>query len=677
MKNYAYVPNATIKTPRGVVESEHRSSNGRGSSSDPGHCSCVTKLASRARSIREALQHAYSCSLRPLPSFNGKAREDLDVAKARLAKWCELQVGARCGGGRRERHGLRMSIALMKRGFPDPCERCSHSGWKSFRAQQMSPVRPVGPEFLDFVKKEVGKLFPRGWLSKKWYERLVQRSCVSSGASSISSRSKGGMRYDLSHSEYLAMVENPEPSPLGTFKYADVISAGKSRGVTLQPPAMAPLRPLHAAIYSKIRREKWLLTGPPTSKAFRRAGFQFRESLLSGDYKSATNNLSLEVARAILSAILDGATGVPEQQRLNAMQSLDVRVRFGSDEFRVMRGTMMGSYLSFPILCLYNRLATLYALGECPMLVNGDDLVAETADPSPWHELLPSLGLEPESRKTTYFPTSCNINSTAIVVQRKQAVICKTMRMRALVPKLDIGIDTLGERFRAFTSECPRRLPGANAWLTHHGPLVHSLIEKGVSLGKLGFQLEDLQYLPALVGHALYRARRLFAETNPPTSTVELSHTGETVLVPERNLNQSLRSALTIDRFYYGPPLLPGSYKTASKTWAELRKCTPNKRSCSWVPAQKIRRMATRLPSKVSRAKWYFNHYCDSSTFLARICGRPRSEATPVPAWAWALESPSSRRCVLYPFRGVAGTEVIGITCRPTKLVPSNGGQEF
>jgi len=653
MKNVSASP-TTCKTPRGAVVGDH-TGNGRGAVT-PRH-QCGSKLRRRFWQIREALQQAYNVKL-PRISFCGKSRRSAENA---IQKWTVRNQFARCEGGRRERAGLRMAIALVKRGFPDPCPKCTDSTGKRFREfkrEQGTPVAPVERKFLDFVVEKTAELFPRGWLRERRWDSHVVRSQVSTSASARTPRSKGGMRLDLTRDEYLTFLEGPERPILEPFKYADVVSAGKQRGVTLQSPAMALLRPLHDAMFDNIAKCNWLLKGPPTSSAFARAGFSFREGLLSGDYKSATNRLSLEVSHAILSVVLGNASGVPEHVRSLALASLSPVVQFEREQFIVRRGQMMGSYLSFPLLCVYNRLATLYALGPVPMLINGDDLVAETSDPSPWHELLPSLGLEPESRKTTYASRACNINSTAIVVQRRRAVIAKTLRMRALVPPSDVDAAGLGERFRSFVSQGPRPVPSARAWLTNHGRLLHGYISRGVSLGQMGFRVGDLGLLPdRVVGAALYHARRHHRPTDLPPPPRDSSHRWESepdvIRVPQRNMTRAEKAAVLIENLEHPHALFLGDTRRLTSGWWVESRVRENCRRGSPIPAR-FRRLVGNL-ERYTGPKMYFGHFCDSRTFLARNCAPAPKAPQAVPTWHSSWIGPKQRTFLRYPFKGVEG----------------------
>jgi len=88
-------------------------------------------------------------------------------------------------------------------------------------------------------------------------------------------------------------------------------------------------------------------------------------------------------------------------------------LQHGIDSFVPRRGQMMGSYLSFPLLCLQNRIAFLYAgesvgidASEFPCLINGDDILFRSGPhfSELWMNTVGSLSLEVERSKNRSIP---------------------------------------------------------------------------------------------------------------------------------------------------------------------------------------------------------------------------------------------------------------------------------
>jgi hypothetical protein len=201
-----------------------------------------------------------------------------------------------------------------------------------------------------------------------------------------------------------------------------VQSAGKPRPLTKFSSSEVCLEPLHKAIYGRLSKNRWICRGDPTSDVLAEAGFRKGGILVSGDYRSATDNLPLEVAELILDVILENAVSVPASVKDHARRVLRPtlwNLDYGI-EFQISRGQMMGSFLSFPLLCLQNFVCFEWArigagLEKMPLLINGDDILFETSDeefPKRWMEVVGRLGLEVEQTKTSVSTEFGSLNST-------------------------------------------------------------------------------------------------------------------------------------------------------------------------------------------------------------------------------------------------------------------------
>jgi hypothetical protein len=285
--------------------------------------------------------------------------------------------------------------------------------------------------------------------------------------------------------QYMRDCHNGPESRDFKFKYTEVLTGGKIRPLTMTPAHMNALRPLHKCIYNHLRKEDWLLVGPPTAKKFSRAGFRFDGTpILSGDYKSATDNLSVEIAEVILDEILN-TSRLPFSLRSYAFASLRPSVEYPSlGASRLTRGQMMGSLLSFPLLCLQNYCATTYALGKVPMLINGDDVAAETLTPSRWFDVLPMTGLEPEKDKTGVSSTKLSLNSTEFLVEKGEVRIAPFVRLSQLGPQA-VPL-SLGRTHNEFVANLKgeMRLRASRTFIAAHK---RTLTRMQLSLHSLGF----------------------------------------------------------------------------------------------------------------------------------------------------------------------------------------------
>jgi len=150
---------------------------------------------------------------------------------------------------------------------------------------------------------------------------------------------------------------------------------------------------------------------------------------LSIDYSAATDGLSYEYSRRIMEYILEGQ---PDRVVSSALSVLGPHELFYPDDKEVSRGLqrngqLMGSILSFPILCLANLGTYLRSMesqqhdwrdGEIlsHVLVNGDDMVY--AGPPGMFEfhssIANSVGLKMSVGKAYHHRTYLNINSMAV-----------------------------------------------------------------------------------------------------------------------------------------------------------------------------------------------------------------------------------------------------------------------
>lgn len=163
------------------------------------------------------------------------------------------------------------------------------------------------------------------------------------------------------------------------------------------------------------------------------------DSWFSIDYSAATDNLSWKYAGRIFSKIIED---LPPMTKIIAESVLgphnlyypDSESRKGKTFKGVMQnGQLMGSILSFPILCLANLGVYLKTTEWSQkgwtdqerlrhVLVNGDDMVY-AANPRLWTDhiaVASSVGLEMSVGKAYEHPVYANINSTSVHYDLKQ-----------------------------------------------------------------------------------------------------------------------------------------------------------------------------------------------------------------------------------------------------------------
>jgi hypothetical protein len=163
--------------------------------------------------------------------------------------------------------------------------------------------------------------------------------------------------------------------------------------------------------------------------------------MLSGDYRGATNYLHPEVAEAILEIICN-EFDVPWNIRsilfgLLTRHHIDTPGMDGDEYTRQLWGQLMGSPISFVILCIANACANhlfqeLALKRKIPIpkrddppnqMVNGDDLMMpildglhadDLANVDRWPDWVSRLGLIPSVGKNFVSATHCTVNSQLI-----------------------------------------------------------------------------------------------------------------------------------------------------------------------------------------------------------------------------------------------------------------------
>jgi hypothetical protein len=426
----------------------------------------------------------------------------------------------------------------IKKLQPASC-RCMEAPLLSSVANHFQSPPPSLPRgYIAFARKVVRNLFPHGWDSGL-YESCVMNTDPSLSACLENRRSAGGLHGFVSHpdecrgrfrhDEFLTTCLDGATRPLRVSSALTVVqSAGKPRPLSKFSADAIHLRPLHKAIYDRLSREKWLCRGDFTTDVLQRAGFSFveGETLTSGDYKSATDNLSIEVAEAILDELLRSTVSVPGSMKAYAMKILrPVLFNFehGIDEFVPTRGQMMGSFLSFPLLCLQNRIAFLYA-GESvgidnsgfPCLINGDDILFRSGPhfSAHWMDVVSQLSLEVERTKTSVSPEYGSLNST--LCQRFGAFyrVVATVRMGML--RESESLDTLSKGFDDFIAglKGSLRYRAALAWFSWNIGKIRPL---GLTTWDLGFR-----------GPLAYRATKKFGlrlgPSNRPVPSLKIEN---------------------------------------------------------------------------------------------------------------------------------------------------------
>lgn len=363
-----------------------------------------------------------------------------------------------------------MAFQSIKKLLPPSCKCMEAPLLEKIRSTLTRPPRSLPNGYYKYCRRVLERLFPKGW------DASYPRQCASvapplSGCTEASRSNGGSSSLDYDQSLYLKSVLQGGFSPPTHLSEAIVVqSAGKPRPLSKFSGDALLLRPLHGALYDWISTKSWLCRGDPTAQVLSNAGFseQLGGVLTSGDYASATDNLPIEIAELIIRVASRTSLFVPDSVWEFALRAVRPTLWYTSSDdvhvFEVTTGQMMGSYLSFPLLCIQNYLAFRYAMVQAevvnhgPLLINGDDILfqssAEVAET--WMRVVGDLGLEVERSKTSVSREFGTLNSTLFRWSKGALVVAPTLRFGMLRRSESPG--GLGITFLKFLEGQPPRI---------------------------------------------------------------------------------------------------------------------------------------------------------------------------------------------------------------------------
>jgi len=179
----------------------------------------------------------------------------------------------------------------------------------------------------------------------------------------------------------------------------------KVRMITKGHPNTWCLKPVQRAMESTLR--KFQIFEPCSNPEFQKTYSPISGKILvSGDYSSATDGINQFLTRIVGTRI---AGKYPELAAYILAGTSEHIVQYpkGAQQYDICQtsGQLMGSLLSFPILCLVNAFTLGYvrgqALEELDCLIHGDDLsfCGSPSEVREWKAVASSVGLEPSIGK--------------------------------------------------------------------------------------------------------------------------------------------------------------------------------------------------------------------------------------------------------------------------------------
>lgn len=316
---------------------------------------------------------------------------------------------------------LAHSCASLARCLPPSCRQHSKSMIDDWTASATSSPPPSSPEYLRFCKQLVKSIFPLGWDFNRY------QAAVDSFAPKASARAESKGAPGLTGSSYwteyapegysskslfrrLTLKGKGElPERCGfNLRVKEIPTVGKMRVIGIPTVNYDVLGPLHRAVYGHLTSTDWLVHGKISSQRVSKVCIGKVQT--SVDLVNATDGLRLDVTETILAALLAKTSTVPGQVKTWAHQALYPTFRGGS----VSKGQMMGTYMSFPLLCLHSYCAASWAARNSVLrgiCVNGDDVIIS-------HDL--PLGSYPEGyelnfKKTITASHAAELNSTVFL----------------------------------------------------------------------------------------------------------------------------------------------------------------------------------------------------------------------------------------------------------------------
>lgn len=361
---------------------------------------------------------------------------------------------------RKKRWGIAHSLFLFRKLIPS--EDTEEVAIAKAVNRLLTPSDPVDPKFLRFIDREIPKIFRKGW-DRSYFGRVSSFS-LTAGSTTDIPRSRGGARgmNKWYHDMRSCLMSGSVPFCPKEARVRAVSDGGKVRVVTSNPTGHQALKPLHDTIYGYLSRKDWLLRGDAKPSKFDEFFTKPGEEFVSGDYEAATDNIPFEVYRHMLLAVEETSQDVPRSVWNLAHQQVVRNLVTDKGTFVAKRGQLMGSFLSFPFLCLLNYLIFKYSVGSGPVRINGDDIVfrAPPEKVERWFENVERCGLKLSRGKTLRHPSIFTLNSSMFVAFDAHVKVVPFIRAKAFFLRVE-ELEELKGKYESFLVGGPSRARAA------------------------------------------------------------------------------------------------------------------------------------------------------------------------------------------------------------------------
>lgn len=362
---------------------------------------------------------------------------------AKLSTWCSGRTKKRKTHGVRSLDAIISSMAQAKRAFaplgPEFIQASleKHSILLSSVASTDSGLKE---EIQDYIKD----LFPQNWAQRWNDQETLERGLTNRSISNGLTVRYPDPREDYIPSSTLVKTGPGKAHVIGRYhdRYAEwyrdcddfnvkavgVQDAGKIRVITKSIKELKVLQPLQYALHTHLKSHFPLMGRTLELADLQEVVDDMRpdEEPVSVDYEGATDSLHGDFQKELIETIIDRSGS----WRLQALREIAGRelslgrvIEYPDRSIRQRRGTLMGSLLSFPLLCALNSFV-LRRAGCRKVIVNGDDGFTTMSKSmyNDWLSACKGVGLVVNNDKTYRSRNYVTINSRYFRISRTNEV---------------------------------------------------------------------------------------------------------------------------------------------------------------------------------------------------------------------------------------------------------------
>lgn len=267
------------------------------------------------------------------------------------------------------------SLYLGRKGFSNPSPFEAESATAEFYDRVCTPMPPHSPGVEIRAQRMLLLLSRFSSVLFRKRPHYVMPAPNSGKACLEASRRKGGKRAAI-------FVDDSVPPVAPRYVRADtILSAGKLRTITVSSAYYSQYSFLNSVMFDAIRPCKWLVSGKTVAAwadevfAGREGGLEDDEVFTCGDGVACTDFFDGRFADVVLEWVAQEFFPPFDRERVEYdLKSVTTHALFSTPDGdrRQMRGQLMGSDFSFPILCLITFLVHLEATSMTDMLLELD-----------------------------------------------------------------------------------------------------------------------------------------------------------------------------------------------------------------------------------------------------------------------------------------------------------------